>query len=208
MTAVPVANLRPPRRLGMKILAAVLTVVCVIQLLLAFEETRTVAAARALQAGVPADRAGDWLGQARTGLNRAVNPSRPALADPGDRPMTGRFVPADATTIVTLNFEAGDIVIDDDVRLRTRPLRIAAGSDALDRTRTFAETLNAAPDAQIELRGVIADDDTPRLCGAELSVVIALLHRQAMVDVLLLSAAPGPQADPGVVCGRWRVKAG
>lgn len=210
MTAVAVRDMRPPRRLGMKILAAALTVICTIQLLLAFEEARTVAVLRAAQAGVPAERAGDWLGQAWTGLVRAADLSPPVVADPEDRLLRGPFTPADEPTLAqvsTVAFEGAHVVIDGDQRLETRPLRIAAGSDALDGVQTFAAPLNAAADAQIELREVLTAGGTSGSCGGKAPAVLALLQRGQSLDVLLLRAAPGPDAAPDVVCGHWALKA-
>lgn len=210
MIAIAVDDMRPPRRLGMKTLAAALTVVCTIQLLLAFEEARTVALPRAAQNATSAERAGDWLGQTWAGLARAVDMSPPVAADPEDRLLQGSFAPVDAPTlsrISTVAFEGADVVVDGEWRLRTRPLRIATGSDPLDRRQTFAASFNAAPDAQIELREVVATDATPELCGAEPPAVLALLHRGQSVDVLLLRATPGPETDPDAVCGRWALKA-
>lgn len=210
MTAIAVRDMRPPRRPGMKILAATLTLVCTVQLLLAFEEARTVALVRAAQAGVPAERAGDWLGQTWAGLVRAADVSPPVVADPEDRLLRGSFTPADESTLAqvsTVAFEGADVVVDDDQRLETRPLRIAAGSDALDRLQTFATVLNAAADAQIELREVLAAGDAPGSCGGRAPAVLALLHRGQSVDVLLLRAAPGADAAADVVCSRWALKA-
>ena len=66
MTAIAVRDTQPSRRLGMKILAATLTIVCIVPLLIQpSRRCSTVEAARALagcQSGVPAGpgrRAGD-----------------------------------------------------------------------------------------------------------------------------------------------------
>ena len=117
MTAIAVRDTQPPRRLGMKILAAVLTIVCIVQLLIAFEEVRTVAAVRAVRAGAPAERAGDWIGQSWSNLVRAVNPTPPVLAEPEDRLLTGHFVAAEALmspdTATTVRMRNGKISATD-----------------------------------------------------------------------------------------------
>lgn len=210
MTAIAVRDTQPPRRLGMKILAAALTIVCIIQLLIAFEEARTVAAVRAVQSGAPAERAGDWIGQTWSNLMQAINPAPPVLAEPDDRVLAGHFVPAteQAGTPAAVVFAGAAVVVNGADRLQTRPLRIASGVDALSRDETFAEAWNAAADAQIELREVIVGDATPKLCGTAAPVALALLYRGQTVDLMLFSTTPGPQTDPAAVCGRWALKAG
>ncbi|RZI98594.1 MAG: hypothetical protein EON90_12795 [Brevundimonas sp.] len=210
MTAIAVRDTRPSRRLGMKILAAVLTIVCLVQLLIAFEEVRTVAALRAVQAGAPTERAGDWIGQAWSNLVRAVNPAPPVLAEPEDRLLTGRFVAATEGTgaPASVAFAGADIVLNGAETLETRPLRIAPGADAVSRDETFADAWNAAPDAQIELREVVAGEASPKLCGATAPSSLALLYRGQVVDLMLFRATPGAEAEPTVVCARWTLKAG
>ena len=210
MTAIAVRDTGPPRRLGMKILASALTIVCIIQLLIAFEEVRTVAAVRAVQSGAPAARAGDWIDRTWSDLMHAINPTPLVLAEPDDRVLSGRFVAATdgAGTPAAVAFTGGDVVVNGVETLHTRPLRIASGADAVTRDETFSEAWNAAKDAQIELREVVADDETPKLCGAAAPSGLALLYRGQMVDLMLFSAAPGPETGPAAVCGRWALKAG
>ena len=210
MTAIAVRDTRPSRRLGMKILAAALTIVCIIQLLIAFEEARTVAAVRAVQSGAPAGRAGDWIGETWSKLVRAINPAPPVLAEPEDRVLAGHFVAAteQSGTPAAVVFASAALIVNGADTLQTRPLRIASGADALSRDETFAQAWNAAPDAQIELREVIDEESAPKLCGAAAPSSLALLYRDQTVDLMLFRAAPGAETDPAAVCARWALKAG
>jgi hypothetical protein len=213
-----------PSQTAMKRLAGALSFVCLVLFLLAIEQKQTVAAWRALSDGIgPAARGvAGWAGglpdsgaDGLEGLKAAVaDEARPLAAQPDSTVVPGgEYAPADETTRAAvgamtivgaeLRFEAGE-------RLRTRPLRIAAGRDAFAPGQTFAARLNAPADAQVELREVIASATgrpvpPSALCGGEPAGVAALLHRRARVDVMLFRAgvAVGPDTPPSALCGAW-----
>ena len=139
---------------------------------------------------------------------------------PRRRPRPGRARRSDAERVVSLAatqgagtpasvvFTGADIVVNGAGTLRTRPLRIAAGADAVSRDETFAQAWNAAPDAQIELREVVSGDETPEAvrrggaggAGGPVSRSGGRCHA--------VQRSAGAQADPAAVCGRWALKAG
>lgn len=213
----------------MKRLAAALAFVCLVLLLLAIDQRRTVEAVRDVAGAVrpvagrlwswagdlPSGAAGGW-----TGFRRALagdGSDRALAAEPGDAVLVGEFAPADdATRRATggavfagarLRFESGET-------LRTRPIRIAAGRDAWAADRTFAGRFEAAPDAQIELRRVISLHEpepvaVSTLCQGGVPAALALLHRGDRVDVMLFREGPviGPDAPASALCGVWRYRA-
>lgn len=213
----------------MKRLAAALAFVCLVLLLLAVDQRRTVEAVRDVAGAVgpaagrlwtwtgdlPSGAAGGWKGFRRAFAGDGSD--RPLAADPGDAVLVGEFVPADdATRRATgaavfagarLRFESGET-------LRTRPIRIAAGRDAWAADRTFAGQLEAMPDAQIELRRVISLHEpqpvaASALCQGGVPAAVALLHRGDRVDVMLFreGSVIGADAPATALCGVWRYRA-
>jgi len=213
----------------MKRLAAALAFVCLVLLLLAVDQRRTVEAARdaAAVVGPATGRLWTWLGDLPSGagggwkgFRRALagdGAGRPLAADSGDAVLVGEFAPADdATRQATggavfagarLRFESGET-------LRTRPIRIVAGRDAWAADRTFADAFEAAPDAQIELRRVISLHEpepvaVSALCQGGVPAAVALLHRVDRVDVMLFREGRviGADAPASALCGVWRYRA-
>lgn len=193
-------------------LNAVLAVVCLVLFLLAIEQRQAVQAWHAVRDGAaPAvQRVGDWLGDRTADMREALDPTPPVAADPVDVLLTGTFVSVDAEVAMLVTFDGPRMVLGDQT-LTTRPLRIAAGSDAFAPGQTFADRLDARPDAQIELREIVpvskAEALAPlALCAGSAPAALALLHRQDTVDLMLF--APGSEATPlGEPCAVWALKA-
>lgn len=207
----------------MKRLAGGLSFVCLVLFLLAIEQKQTVAAWDALRTGaLPAvERVADWAARLPSGASEGLSGLRsavaaspgPLAADPGrEAVLGGEYGPADEaarSATGSLTFVGAELRFERGERLRTRPLRIAAGRDGFAPGQTFAARLNAPPDAQIELREVIAPgrgEPTPpsALCDGRPAGVVALLHRGARVDLMLFAAGPLPGPDtPPALCGVW-----
>ena len=210
-----------PSQTAMKRLAGALSFVCLVLFLLAIEQKQTVAAWEGLRAGAgPVARGvADWAGRlpdgaadGLRGLKTAVaDKAEPLAAEPGSAGLLrGEYGPADATTraaVGALTVVGAELRFENGERLRTRPLRIAAGRDAFAPGQTFAVRLNARPDAQIELRAVVptAAATSPGLCGGDPAGTVALLHRGARVDLMLFRSgvAVGPATPPSALCGAW-----
>jgi hypothetical protein len=179
-------------------LNVVLAVVCLVLFLLAIEQRQAVQAWHAVRDGTAAavQRAGDWLGDRTTDVREALDPTPPVAADSVDVLLTGTFVSVDADLPLVITFDGARVVLGDQT-LTTRPLRIAAGADAFAPGQTFAERLDARPDAQIELREVVPNREAgavapSALCAGTTPAALALLHRQDTVDLMLF--APGSEA--------------
>ena len=212
-----------PSQTAMKRLAGGLSFVCLVLFLLAIEQKQTVAAWEALRAGAGSAARGvaDWAGRlpdgaagGLEGLKTAVaDETRPLAAEAGSTAvLRGEYGPADDSTraaVGAVTFVGAELRFENGERLRTRPLRIAAGQDAFAPGQTFAARLTAPADAQIELRAVIAPRTAPAtpppgLCGGDTAGTIALLHRGARVDLMLFRAAVvGPDTPPTALCGVW-----
>ena len=208
-----------PPHTGLKRLAAALGVLCTALLLLATENRFAVEAVRALETGVgavgqrAARLAGDLPSRAAEGVASVTEVlpfAAPVAAAPEDVVLAGEFVTVDGATPGLVAFAAAEVRFGSGETWRTQPLRIAAGSDRFDGSQTFARRLKARADAQIELRRIVpatadgAVSSTP-LCGGATPGSMALLHRGAQVDVMLFhaGASPGPDAQPGRLCGVW-----
>jgi hypothetical protein len=206
----------------MKRLAAGLGLVCLVLILLALEQRHAVAAWRTLRddAAPTARRLFDWASSGAadgwSGLKAAVaSPTAPLLADPGDAVLVGDFVAADRTTrdgVGGVTFVGALIRLDRGGSLKTQPLRIASGDERFAPDETFAERLDAAPNAQIELRRVASSsgsDKSAALCGGRGPGVVALLHRRDRVDLMLFAAREPARSDtaPSALCGVWRFRA-
>ena len=212
----------PPQTL--KRLAGALSFVCLVLFLLAIEQKQTMAAWDALRTGVPpaVERLADWAARlpagasdGLSGLKSAVAPRPgPVAADPDrEAVLGGEYGPADEVTrtaVGALTFVGAELRFERGERLRTRPLRIAAGRDTFAPGQTFAARLNARADAQIELREVIAagrrEPAPPSvLCDGRPAGVAALLLRGARVDLMLFAAGPppGPDTPSAALCGVW-----
>ena len=211
-----------PSQTAMKRLAGALSFVCLVLFLLAIEQKQTVAAWEGLRAGAGPVLRGvvDWAGRLPSGaadgldgLKTAVaGEDRPLAAEPGSTAvLRGEYRPADDVTraaVGALAFVGAEMRFENGERLRTRPLRIAAGGDAFAPGQTFAARLDAPADAQIELREVVAPvrgQAASGLCGEEAAGTVALLHRGARVDLMLFraGAAVGPDASRSALCGVW-----
>ena len=220
MTAVIHTGGNAPRQRGLKGLAGVLFFVCLVLFLLAIEQKQAVGAWRAVRDGaIPAaGRLFDWVaGGAEDGFaglkEAAAGDGGPIAASPEDILLAGEFAPDDeATRLATgaaafagavIRFESGGV-------LRTRPARIAAGREGFESGLTFAERLEAAPDAQIEIRQVVAPQGARAvppspLCAGQAPGAVALLHRRDRVQVMIFRdrTIVGPDAHPGALCGVW-----
>lgn len=225
MTAAAVTRSRNRSNRGLKGLAGALGFVCIVLFLMAIEQKQAVEAWAALRDGAApaasrifhwaADGASDGLDGLKTA---AVGTGGPMVATPGDAVLVGEFAPADDATRETVGgatFTGATIRLERGETLRTRPLRIAAGSEAFSSLReTFAERLEAREDAQIELRAVVPQDRASAvtaspLCGGAAPGVVALLHRQDRVELMLFRdrTIVGPDAPADGLCGVWRFRA-
>jgi hypothetical protein len=212
-----------PRPTGLKRLAAALTFLCLVLLLLAIENRQAIEAWRALrdEALPAAGRVVEWAGRLPSGASDGLSGLKAAVAanpeilaaDPADALLAGEFAPGDAATraaVGAVAFVGADVKFDAGVTFHTRPLRIAAGREAFAAGQTFAERLNAPADAQIELRQIV-----PAAQGQPISVsapcdgatpgAVALLHRRDRVDMLVFRTRTiiGRDASPSAVCGAW-----
>ena len=220
MTAVAHTGGKMPRQRGLKGLAGVLFFVCLVLFLLAIEQKQAVEAWRALRDGaIPAaGRLVDWIADgAEDGLAGLQNAARgdggPIAASPEDILLTGEFAPADEATRLatgTAAFAGAMIRFESGGALRTRPARIAAGRERFVSGQTFAQRLEAAPDAQIEVRQVVAPEGARAvppspLCGGQAPGAVALLHRRDRVQVMIFRdrTIVGPDAQPTGLCGVW-----
>jgi hypothetical protein len=181
----------------MKRAAAVLGTLCLVLLLLAFDERGAERAFHVVRDGV---------GRAKVLLTRAETPPAPAARGVV---LMGRFEPvaesaaAEATGAVDL--VAAEVRFEKAGVLTTQPHRIAYGREA------FAAPLGAAPTDQLELRRIVPGKGqevvaaTPA-CSGEAPGWIALLSRGQRLDVLLFrpGPAPGTTASEGTLCGSYR----
>ena len=182
----------------MRRLAGALGFLCVVLLLLAFDEKQATRAVDAVRehVGPVVTRAGALI---RRG--GAAGPPPAAEAWPV---LYGRFVPRGPAPGGAVDFVAAELRFETGGILRTRPARIAYGHEG------FAARLRLAPDAQIELRevvpmkGAVAVEPTA-LCQNEVPGWLALAQHDGKVEVLLYRAGPPPGAtDPGTaLCGAW-----
>ena len=182
----------------MKKLAAGLGFLCVVLLLLAFDERQATRAVDAVRAGVEpvVARAG--------ALIRGGAASAPAPAAVAYPVLFGRFVPRGPGPGGALDFVGAEMRFETGGSLRTRPARIAYGREG------FAGRLHLAPDAQIELREIVpmkgARSVEPSvLCQNGVPGWVALAQRDGRLEILLYRAGAPPGAtDPGLaLCGAW-----
>ena len=224
MTATAVTRQRSKNR-GLKGLAGALTFVCLVLFLLAIEQKQAVEAWAALRDGaVPAvsrvfSWAADGASDGMDGLKiAAVGTDGPLTATPDAIVLAGEFDAADDATRETVGgaaFTGAVIRLERGETFRTRPLRIATGSEAFSSLReTFATRLDARADAQIELRAVIPHDRDQAvagspLCGGATPGVIALLHRRDHVELMLFRERTivGAEAPAEALCGVWHFRA-
>jgi len=212
-----------PRQTGLKRLAAGLAFVCLVLFLLAIENRQAVGAWRGLRDDVApaAGRVAEWAGRlpsgaadGLSGLKNAVAADPTTIAaDAADAVLAGEFGPADDATRAdtgAVAFVGADVRFDAGDTFRTRPLRIAAGREAFVAGQTFAERWDASAEAQIELRRIVPPARrrsvaASALCGGAIPGVIALLHRQERVDIMVFRARTvvGPDAPATALCGVW-----
>jgi len=216
-----------PRQSGMKRLAGGLAFLCLVLFLLAIEQKHAVETWRALREdAVPAaGRAIDWAAQGLSGkpadideLKQAVvGDDAPLAAAEADAVLSGEFTPADPETrdaIGSLSFLGAAVRFESGDSFVTAPLRIASGQERYAVDQTFADRMEAARDAQIELRRIVpaspAEPVAPSaLCGGRVPGAIALLHRGNQVDLMLFRERTliGPDAPSDAMCGHWRFNA-
>lgn len=222
-TAVPRSKGRSNR--GLKGLAGVLGFVCLVLFLLAIEQKQVVNAWATMrdQAAPAAGRVFGWAVEgAKDGLDglktAAAGNDGPRTATSNAVVLAGEFRATDDATrdaVGGATFTGALIRLEQGEVLRTRPLRIAAGDEAFNAARrTFAAELDARPDAQIELRTVIAQDRRSAvaaspLCGGAAPGVVGLLHRGDRVEMMLFRerTVVGPDTPTDALCGVWRFRA-
>ena len=215
------AAVRP--QTGLKRLAGALGTLCLVLFLLAIEQSHAISAWRALRddAMPVAGRMVDWAralpsgaADGLTGLRTAVaEVEAPLAASPGPHALTGEYLPADELTrerVGGVTFVGATVVFEAGETLRTQPLHMATGRDSFAPGQTFADRLNALPDAQIELRRVLPAAEAKQiapsgLCAGRAPGILAILHRRDRVDLMLFRnggwiAPTSPASD---LCGVW-----
>jgi len=225
MTATTVTRARSSGRRGLKGLAGALGFVCLVLFLLAIEQKQAVEAWTAVRdnAGPAVSRIFHWaVDGASDGLDGlktvAQGDDGPMEAVPEAIVLAGEFGPADDVTRETVGgvtFAGAMVRLERGETFRTRPLRIAAGSEAFNSLReTFADRLEAREDAQIELRAVIPHDGNTTvaaspLCDGATPGVLAILHRRDRVEVMMFRERTivGAEAPAEALCGVWRFRA-
>ena len=201
---------------AMKRLAGALSLVCLVLFLLAIEQKHTMAAWRTLRDGTgpAARRAADWAGALPSDVAGRLGGIRSAIAGrndaPGDSRVDGGQTDAAALAAVgSLTLVGAELRFGNSETLRTRPLRIAYGRDAFTAGQTFSERLGVPPDAQIELREVVAPGrgqavPPASLCGGEPARAAAVLQRAGRIELMLFrTRTVGPDSPPAALCGVW-----
>lgn len=141
---------------------------------------------------------------ARAQWERMV-PAAPTAAEAHDGPvLQGAFVAADeATRTATgdVGFVLAELRFAETGLLKTRPERIAFGRDAASRDgATFGRLYGVGPDAQIELRQVLAGS-TAALCDGSVPGWIGLRHEGERITLIAFRAGPAPgPASPEATC--------
>lgn len=185
---------------GLKPLAALLFPLSLILALTALEEPTALAFwSRASEAA-----SGAWSA-ARTQWDRMA-PAEAREAEAYDGPiLQGAFTPADSETRAAtgdVEFVRAELRFAEAGLLKTRPGRIAFGQEAASGDGvTFARLSGVGPDAQIELRQVLAGS-TALLCEGAAPGWIGLRHEGGRVTLIAFRAgpAPGPTALPEAPC--------
>ena len=186
-------------RNGLKPLAAVLLPLSLIVALTALDEPT------ALSIWNRASEAASSLWSAARTQWERMAPAEP-VADAYDGPiLQGRFAATDEATRATtgdVDFVRAELRFAQDGLLKTRPERIAFGREAASSDgATFGSLSGAGPDAQIELRQVLAGS-TAVLCDGAAPGWIGLRHEGEQVTLIAFRAGPtpGPTASPEAPC--------
>ncbi|GAW42409.1 hypothetical protein SH203_02825 [Brevundimonas sp. SH203] len=142
-------------------------------------------------------------------LNRLIEPQS-ASAGPlakgqvviGDPVVSGRYVStgSDARTPLAVQVAGGGLTVEGAGRLTTTPHRLVGADQKADGARTFAEAMGAPAAAQIEIRRVLADEDS-RLCAGQAVGWLALAMRRD--GFLLMPVRQGP--PPGALAAQDRL---
>lgn len=120
----------------------------------------------------------------------------------GDPVVAGRYVSAGSDTLspLTIQVEGGVLTIEGAGRLTATPHRLVGADQKADAGRTFAEVMGAPVAAQIEIRRVLADEDS-RLCAGQAVGWLALAVRRD--GFLLMPVRQGP--PPGALASEDRL---
>ena len=94
----------------------------------------------------------------------------------------------------------GALTIEGAGRLTTTPHRLVGAGQKADAARTFADVMGAPAAAQIEIRRVVADEDS-RLCAGQAVGWLALAVRRN--GLLLMPVRQGP--PPGALASADRL---
>jgi hypothetical protein len=182
----------------LKKLAAFLGVLCLVLLVMAFDEGEVSRGVDVVRSSL--QPAMERLKARAAGLRTAP---RPTSVAPGGHQIVGDFSPAGPDPT------GGDLVVDGAVltfaeapALRTRPYRIVLGRE--DAVRDMAP----AADRQVELRQIVPlDARTPvaasPLCGGQTPGWLAIARDGEGVRLQVWRAGPAPDAAGAVVCGRF-----
>ncbi|HEV7227484.1 hypothetical protein [Brevundimonas sp.] len=177
----------------LKRLAAFLGFLCLVLLLLAFDEGQVERGVDVVRARIePAVQR--WRGRAPV--------VRPPAPEARGHAVFGAFRPVDAEAAGgELTFEGAVLVFDDAPALRTRPHRIALGRESVVRD------LNLPPERQVELREVVPlDARTPPapspLCGGKIPGWLAVVREGRSLLLQVWPAGVAPDQPGAVVCGR------
>ena len=188
----------------MKKLAAFLGVLCLMLLVMAFDEGRVAQGVDVLRAkvGPTIERL-----RARTAAIRPTAPA-PVRTVPESRAVVGEFTARDATAPGgDLSFDRAVLVFASAPAVRTRPHRIALGGDP-----ALAD-LGLPADRQVELREVVPlDAKTPvaasPLCDGAKPGWIAVARDGRDLRLKVWAAGPPPQSAGATSCGRLDYEGG
>lgn len=190
----------------LKKLAAFLGFLCLVLLLLAFDEGQVERGARVVRDRV--EPAVARLRDVPIALPKLPNlPGRPggaapapAAVAPGSRAIVGAFAAPEDQPGGDLRFDAAVLTFSAAPALRTRPHRIALGRDPV------AEGLGVRADVQVELRQVVPlDARTPPaaspLCGGAVPGWLAVARDGRGLRLKLWPAGPAPETAGAAPCG-------
>ncbi len=188
----------------MKKLAAFLGVLCLMLLVMAFDEGRVAQGVDVVRAKV-----GPAIERLR---DRAAPPDRTGAAPirtiPESHAVVGRFVARDADAPGgDLSFDRAVLVFADAPALRTRPHRIALGDDPV------LADLGLPAALQVELREVVPlDAKTPvaasPLCDGARPGWIAVARTGRELRLKVWAAGPAPRSAGASPCGRFDYEGG
>ncbi|WP_125255417.1 hypothetical protein [Brevundimonas fluminis] len=181
----------------LKKLAALLGVLCLVLLVMAFDEGQVKRGVDVMRTKI--EPAVERLRDRAPILRPASSP--PAVA-PGSRAIVGAFAAPAGAPGGDLDVDGAVLRFEGAPALRTRPHRIAFGREPVVRG------MGRAADRQIELREIVPPDArTPvaasPLCDGGKPGWLAVVREGGTLHLQIWAAGPVPDAPGAVVCGRF-----